>query len=401
MSPTSATEVAFFVVAVVQGVFALLWAIGAGLVTERRPLVYWSFWAGLSAITWLTLAMTIESPPLLSVLAGVAGVISLERGVSTFTARPRRNVLHIALPIVVVVANVSLLDLQTRHLQAAVNYGVLAWLYLNVTADIYNYARKELRWRWSVILALPVALGGLICSLRVISALLDPSSVVEVMAADSLLNLRTALLAIALAMTLHATLVGLVVARLVSELQRLSRHDALTGLLNRRAMEESLNAQLKRSERTKEPFVVMMLDLDYFKRINDRYGHPIGDRALQHVAALLQSAMRASDSLGRFGGEEFVLLLPNTPMDQGESVAEQIRKLLDCSPLDTETTNIPLSISIGVAQWRADGEDVSRVLSRADAALFQAKVQGRNRVVADGSEQRLESSPTWQGAPLV
>src|SRR5688572_12457856 len=100
MASTSATEVAFLVVAVVQGVFALLWAIGAGLVTVRRPLVYWSAWAGLSAITWLTLGLTIESPPLLGVLAGIAGVIALERGVATFTGRPCRNRFHLALPLV-------------------------------------------------------------------------------------------------------------------------------------------------------------------------------------------------------------------------------------------------------------------------------------------------------------
>src|SRR5690349_20227794 len=107
------------------------------------------------------------------------------------------------------------------------------------------------------------------CALRVISAIVDPRSVSEVMAADGVLNIRTAFLSVALAMTLHAALVGLVVTRLVTELQRLSRHDALTGLLNRRAMEEALDTQLKRSQRTKEPFVVMMLDLDHFKRIND------------------------------------------------------------------------------------------------------------------------------------
>ena len=122
--------------------------------------------------------------------------------------------------------------------------------------------------------------------------------------------------------------------------------------------------------------------MDHFKRINDRHGHPVGDQALRHVAALLQSAMRTSDHLGRFGGEEFVLLLPNTPMNQAETVAEKIRDLLHRSPLDAEATSIPLSVSIGVAQWRENVEDISRVLSRADAALFQAKVQGRNRVVA-------------------
>jgi diguanylate cyclase (GGDEF)-like protein len=384
MQLASVTEVAFLFVAVVQGVFALLWAIGASLVAARRALIYWSVWAGLSAITWLTLGMTFESPPILGVLVGVVSVMALERGVSTFTRRPLRNALHIVLVLIVVLAN--LLDSQVRQLQAVVNYGVLAWLYTNVGFDIYLYARKTLRWRWAVVLAVPVLLGALICALRIVSALVDPRSVIEVMAADSLLNLRTAFFAVALIMALHATLVGLVVARLVSELHRLSHHDALTGLLNRRAMEEALDRQLKRSRRTKEPFVVMMLDLDHFKRINDLHGHPMGDEALKHVAALLQSAMRTSDSLGRFGGEEFVLLLSNTPMDQAETVAEKLRALLHGSPLDIDNTRILLSVSIGVAQWRADAEDISRVLSRADAALFQAKVQGRNRVVAANDE---------------
>src|SRR5688500_11326643 len=187
MPATSATEVAFLVVAVVQGVFALLWAVGAGLVTTRRPLLYWSAWAALSAITWFTLGLTIESPPLLGVLAGVAGVIALERGVSTFTGRACRNRLHVALPLAVVIANLSLVDPATRHLQAVANYGVLTWLYANVGADIYVYARRALRWRWAVLLAVPVLLGGLICALRVVSALLDPISVTEVMAADSAL----------------------------------------------------------------------------------------------------------------------------------------------------------------------------------------------------------------------
>ena len=382
MSPTSATEVAFLVVALMQGVFALLWTVSAGLVRARRPLVHWAAWSALSATTWLTLAVSIESPPLLGVLAGVVGVIALERGVCLFIDRPTRDRLHVALLVGVVIANLALLDPTTRHYQAIVNYGTLAWIYFNVAHDMYRYARGALRWRWAVILAVPVAVGSLMCALRVLSALFDPRSVVEVMATDSALNLRTAFLAVALAMALHATLVGLVVGRLVTELQRLSRHDALTGLLNRRAMEEALDAQLSRSRRTKEPFVVMMLDLDHFKHINDRHGHPVGDRALKHAATLLQSAMRATDSLGRFGGEEFVLLLPNTPIEQAEAVAEKVRHLFESSPLANEATTVKLSASIGVAQWRdSAADDISRILSRADAALFQAKVQGRNRVV--------------------
>jgi diguanylate cyclase (GGDEF)-like protein len=381
MSPTSGTEVAFLFVALIQGTFAVLWAVGASLIQVRAPLIHWTVWSLLSAVTWLTLSATIESPPLLGVLAGAIGIIALERGVCLFVHRKTRDRLHVGLVIAIVLANLSMSDESSRHLQAAVNYGALAWLYCNVAFDMYAYSRTTLRWRWPVILAVPVFLAALVTALRVVRALLEPSSVVNVMAADSALNLRTAYLAVALALALHATLVGLVVARLVSELQRLSRHDALTGLLNRRAMEESLDVQLRRSQRTNEPFAVMMLDLDHFKQINDRHGHPVGDLALQHVAQLFQHAMRATDSLARFGGEEFVLLLPAAPMAQAEAIAEMLRKLLERSPLASETTSITLSMSVGVARWR-EGDDISRLLSRADAALFQAKVQGRNRVVA-------------------
>ncbi len=160
------------------------------------------------------------------------------------------------------------------------------------------------------------------------------------------------------------------------------RTDPLTGVANRRAFDDSLEKLLAEHQQPGEaPLSIAMLDLDHFKRINDRHGHPVGDRALKHVASLLQAAMRASDSLGRFGGEEFVLLLPNTPIAQAEAVAEKVRLLFESSPLVNDATPVALSASIGIAQWRDAADDISRLLSRADAALFQAKVQGRNRLV--------------------
>jgi len=380
-SPSSATEAAFLIVALIQAVFAVLWAAGAWLVTARRPLIHWAAWSALSAITWLILSATLQSPPLLGVLIGVLGVIVLERGVCLFIGRRTRDYLHLTLLAVIVAGYWLTLGPEKRHLGAAINYAVLAWLYFNVARDMYFHARNSLPWRWTPLLAVPVSLGSLICALRVARALLDPESVSTVMTTDSALNLRTALATVALSLILHATLVGLVVARLVSELQRLSRHDALTGLLNRRAMEEALDGQLQRSRRTSQPFAVMMLDLDHFKRINDQHGHAVGDLALKHVAQLLQQAMRATDSLARFGGEEFIVLMPNSALSQAEPVAEELRRLLAGSPLMHDASGVTLSVSVGVAQWRDAEDDASRVLSRADAALFQAKVQGRNRVV--------------------
>jgi diguanylate cyclase (GGDEF)-like protein len=175
---------------------------------------------------------------------------------------------------------------------------------------------------------------------------------------------------------------------LIDELRKLSMYDALTGLLNRRAMEEALHAQVRSSRRSDEPFAVMMLDLDYFKRINDDFGHGVGDLALQHVSALLRSALRDIDSLARFGGEEFVVLMPGANLAEAESVAERLRNLLSATPMKNDSYQVPLSISIGVAEWLSSEDDSSQLLLRADAALFQAKVQGRNRVVA--SRRTLE-----------
>ncbi|MGH8179170.1 MAG: diguanylate cyclase [Steroidobacter sp.] len=381
------------IIALIQAVFGFVWAIGASMVTTvQRAVIHWAVWAALSSITWLTLSATLQSPPMLGVLTGVLGVMALQRGICLFIGRPPRDRLYFALMAVILAAYWLTLDPATRHLQTAVNFGVLGWLYLDIARDVYAHARRELRLRWPALLALPVSLGCLAYLLRAFRALLDPESVSAEMAADSALNVRSALIFVTLVITWHSTLIALVVARLVTELRRLSRHDALTSLLNRRAMEEALDSQVQRSRRSDEPFVVMMLDLDHFKRINDQHGHAVGDLALKHVSQLLSHAMREVDTLARFGGEEFVVLMPGATLSHAEPVAERLRELLAASPLLHGATHAPLSVSIGIAQWCGGEDDASRLLSRADAALFQAKVQGRNRVVTARDDAAIEST---------
>jgi diguanylate cyclase (GGDEF)-like protein len=142
-----------------------------------------------------------------------------------------------------------------------------------------------------------------------------------------------------------------------------------------------LEAQIQSSKRSNHGFVVMMLDLDHFKRINDQHGHGVGDLALKHVSALLLGAMRDTDYLARFGGEEFVVLMSGATVEQAHPVADRLRELVATNPLIHFEIRVAMSVSIGIAQWRGAAEDLSHLLSRADAALFQAKVLGRNRVV--------------------
>jgi diguanylate cyclase (GGDEF)-like protein len=171
-----------------------------------------------------------------------------------------------------------------------------------------------------------------------------------------------------------------VVSKLLGELQQLARRDPLTGLLNRRAMLELLDAQVTRSRRATDTFAVLLIDLDRFKPINDEHGHEVGDRALAHAAQRVAQALRPGDRLGRLGGDEFIALLPGRDAAAAAADAERLRLALRSEPLAHGGLQIALSLSIGAAQWAGGGEDVARLLARADAALLRAKRGGRDRV---------------------
>jgi diguanylate cyclase (GGDEF)-like protein len=125
-----------------------------------------------------------------------------------------------------------------------------------------------------------------------------------------------------------------------------------------------------------------MIDIDHFKAVNDRHGHDTGDRALAHVAWLMAQALGPADLPGRFGGEEFVVLLPAARLEQAQAQAERLRQRVRGQPLELDGGPLALSVSIGVAEWAGPDEDIARLLARADEALYRAKHQGRDRVEA-------------------
>jgi diguanylate cyclase len=162
--------------------------------------------------------------------------------------------------------------------------------------------------------------------------------------------------------------------------------DALTGLLTRRNMERILINQLEISRATETPFCLLMCDLDHFKRINDDHGHTIGDRAIIHFASLVRAAMRQSDLLFRYGGEEFLVVLPATPYDQGWKIAEKLRQLLNDTPLVLEDTRIDVRASFGLLEVHGskvsfiDAELVRELIQECDQRLYLAKHRGRDQI---------------------
>jgi diguanylate cyclase (GGDEF)-like protein len=171
----------------------------------------------------------------------------------------------------------------------------------------------------------------------------------------------------------------LIVAR---ETQRqLATHDALTNVLNRRAVLEGLRRELLRAQRGGPAVGIIMVDLDHFKKVNDVHGHLVGDMVLCEAAQRLQSRLRPYDFLGRYGGEEFLVVLPGCATQETASVAERLRLQLESSPLTLKEVQIGITGSFGVASSRDVAEDVDAVIWAADAALYRAKHEGRNRVV--------------------
>lgn len=169
-----------------------------------------------------------------------------------------------------------------------------------------------------------------------------------------------------------------VLRQALAEMETRSTTDALTGLPTRRRLEEAALSEMHRFRRFGHPISLIMADIDHFKRINDGLGHLVGDQVLVEFARRLSSACRDLDVVGRYGGEEFVILLPSTPLAGATTLAEKLRQAIGNSPFETAGA---VSASFGVAECLA-GDDWPKWLSRADQALYQAKNAGRNRVVS-------------------
>jgi diguanylate cyclase (GGDEF)-like protein len=176
-------------------------------------------------------------------------------------------------------------------------------------------------------------------------------------------------------------------------LSEVSTRDSLTGLYNRWFVMEKIDSEINRALRHGSPMSLLMLDLDHFKRINDTYGHPAGDQVLQAIGQMLRESCRVYDVPGRYGGEEFCIVLPETKPGNTNVVAERIRRRLEATELTCGDASVVVTASIGIAgmEATAEGEILSpaALIDRADRALYTAKSRGRNRI------------ETWQQAFLA
>jgi diguanylate cyclase (GGDEF)-like protein len=264
---------------------------------------------------------------------------------------------------------------QWPEARIALSSGIVASYTFATAAELWRERRKSLRRRWPAIFV-PMLHGAVF---------LFPIPLASLLPGDGgTVTLATGWLAVfVLEMTLYAVGTAFIVLVLASErTMRIHRDaavtDELTGVLNRRGVLQAAQGLIAGQARKGEPVSALMFDLDHFKSINDRFGHGIGDRALQLFATTTTVSMRTSDIVGRFGGEEFVALLPGNLAD-AKIVAERVRKAFETAAVTVAGCDLNATVSIGAAAGQP-GTDIVALLAAADAALYRAKASGRNRV---------------------
>jgi diguanylate cyclase len=165
------------------------------------------------------------------------------------------------------------------------------------------------------------------------------------------------------------------------QLEKMSRIDGLTGLYNRYCWEEQFAMEYKRSKRSGNSSALVMIDIDFFKKVNDNYGHTAGDEVIKNLVNITKKATRETDITGRYSGEEFAIILPDTPVANVEFVAERIRRMVEKCTVFHDGAPISFTISIGIASFKHSYKDSAQWLDAAEKALYKAKEMGRNQVV--------------------
>jgi diguanylate cyclase (GGDEF)-like protein len=234
-------------------------------------------------------------------------------------------------------------------------------------------AEKELGAASARFVLLPLRLMAVVFLVRAASALIASDTLGVPLSVASPSNVVVLALFFTASIVFHLILGMTVALRLVARLKNLSQRDPLTGLLNRRGLQE------QRLVGPSGSVALVALDVDHFKRINDTYGHAIGDRALQHLAELVRRTLRSSDLAARVGGEEFVLLMPGLDQEQALQTAERLRVCIASQPLRLVDLQLPMTVSLGIAFGRSE-DDCDHLIARADEALYRAKAAGRNRI---------------------
>ncbi len=359
---------------------------------EKIPALNWwgtAYLLGAASIALWTLAGSTLGA-MLSLALNALGFVAcgmVWNAARVFHGR-KPNLPGLMLGAVAWVAAVMALRPEASAIRLTIGAGIVAIYAALTAAELWSERRKTMQKRWPAI-AVPVLHGFVLMLPILLGGLLHPH--------DNAFASSVWVTVFAIELVLYAVGTVFVIFMLVSE-RTVSAHktaasmDPLTGLFNRRGFAEATSRVIEREANAGRPVTVMIFDLDHFKSINDRFGHPAGDEILKLFATVVINTLRITDLSGRIGGEEFAALLP-CPLEEGVIAAERVRETFAASGIVVQEGPVETSVSIGVAGGPA-GTELEVLLAAADSALYQAKRNGRNRVEA--AEELPLSLEKWR-----
>jgi diguanylate cyclase (GGDEF)-like protein len=388
------------VVILQQGFLGLMWVVAGVAGLAQRSAWHWGAAAIGMAVCLAGVALRDGVSPWigywLANTTGVGAMVLMRRGVQLFCNQAVTDREHLGVfgAATVWLALVLALPLQ-EHWTVFITSLALAWPLLGAGVELSAKLRFEFGRLTAIVFALPMWVVGGAFAVRAVFAPVA-TELVRPLGQPTGFNAGFGITIMVTMLVLHCALAAMVVLRLVQQLRHLSDHDALTGVLNRRGFEERLRLEGERLRRYGTPFAVLSIDIDHFKRINDRFGHGAGDDALTRVATTLSIGLRDVDRIGRMGGEEFCVLLPHSDEAGAAGAAQRLRERVRELRVGDGEAGQALTVSIGVALASDPTEQQTELMRRLDGALYRAKDSGRDRV--EIAAARAPSTLRWSAA---
>jgi diguanylate cyclase (GGDEF)-like protein len=384
----TATTAALGALLIQAGLFALLWMLMAVWRMARRATTHWAL--GLVQLA-VGLSLVVQRDTLprwlgfwFAAMLVYVGFWLMHRGVAVFARAPLRDAALAVGAFVYAVALALALGHPSLALTVLMGSTPLGLVLLLIGWTVQRSLAAEFGQGLAKACAVPYYVIGALLALRGPLAFVMPQAVGGSLHHAGAGNLGAALMFVGFALVLNLSLVALVIVRMLRRLQRASLLDPLTGLLNRRGIEQRLGEQMHLAARTGQPLSVLSIDIDHFKRVNDRHGHPAGDAALQALGQTLAGALRESDHAARVGGEEFWVVLPATGMGGAHEGAQRVLQAVRALRVPIAGAEpLALTVSIGVVTQAEPGETMPALMRRLDAALYRAKDAGRDRIEVD------------------
>lgn len=324
---------------------------------------------------WPTLSIYVISD-----VTVILGCLLLRRATQEFTDKKKTDV-----ELTVLLVGSTLIDIYIR-INEYHFYGVLlvccVSLYLVIHAFInsYGYMIKNFAKIYTITTTAPLLLMGSVIGVRIIATLLQAGN--PDLRQQGAFNTGFLVVMMVSIIGFNATAIGLVVSKMITQIKQLSQEDPLTKIFNRRHLTTVAEEEINKVKKNNSTLSIVLLDIDHFKKVNDVYGHAAGDAALITCVDVIKKSIRSTDYVGRLGGEEFCILLPNTSLSDAQILSNRIRENIASHHVIWEEHTIQITASFGITSFNSSGQNEwSNLLNKADIAMYQAKNNGRNQVV--------------------